>query len=191
MADALFPSREIYVGDKLDFLSDVDNFPPTDGYTLKFRLVPRVSGTAITLTATQDTEDESLYRTTVAPAVTALWTAGEFSVFPWVEKSGDRQTLSKETVTILADPSTVAAYDARSPARKALDAINAVLDTWGTNSHVQEYTIGSRSMRFATKSDALVMRDALKFEVWREEETDRLAAGLPSRRNVYVRSARA
>lgn len=41
----------LIVGDTLDFVTSVPAYPASSGYTLKYRLIPRVSGTAITLTA--------------------------------------------------------------------------------------------------------------------------------------------
>lgn len=163
---------------------------------LYYRLVPRESGTPILLTGSATANDE--HRHFVASSSTANWTAGDYSCFAWVHNTstGAKITIDPETgvpgdtsvvVTLQPDPRTITSYDGRSPARKALDAINAVLATWGTNSNIQSYTIGNRSMTFANKGEAVALRSQLKAEVWREENAAAMGAGLPNPRNVRVR----
>lgn len=173
----------IIVGDTLDFLTTVADYPPADGWTLKYRLVPRTSGTAIDITAATSGTD---YRVQVAPATTANWTAGEYSWFSWVEQSGARYTVDEGLVTLKANPATSTAYDARTPARKALDALNAGFETFGTNAHVHEYTIENRSMKYRTFADFMAARDRLVAEVAREENAARTAAGLASKNRLRV-----
>jgi hypothetical protein len=178
----------LIVGDTLDFSTVVPGYLSTDGYTLIYRLVPRVSGTPITLTALADGDN---YRVAESPVTTAAWTAGEYTWSAWVEKTGERYSVDSGTVTLKVDPAVVNAYDGRSPARKALDAINDALGTHGSQAHVLEYTIGNRSMRFKDQSDLLTMRASLAAEVWREEAAVKMAAGLPNPRQIRVRMARA
>jgi hypothetical protein len=189
----------IVAGDTLDFETRVPDYPPSAGYTLKYRLIPRTSGSAIELTAAPTADDA--YRVMMTPAETATWAAGEYSCAAWVEQTGVSITVDPQLVNesgstsllvrILPDFRTVAAYDGRSPARKALDAINAGLATYSEKAHVAEYEIAGRRMKFANQGDLLVMRDRLKAEVWNEDEAARLASGLPSRRRIGIRFARA
>lgn len=173
----------IIVGDTLDFVTTVADYPPADGWTLIYRLVPRVSGTAIEIVASTYGTD---YRVQVSPATSAAWTAGEYSWSSWVEKSGARYTVDSGTVTLQVNPETIAAYDSRSPARKALDALNAGLETFGSNAHVQGYTIEGREMRYRTFADFMAARDRLTAEVAREDNAARTAAGLPSKNRLRV-----
>jgi hypothetical protein len=183
--------QDITVGDTLDFGTVVPGFPASSsGYTLVFYLTPflSTSGTPITLTAIADGDS---YRVAEPPSTTATWTAGGYSWESKLVKTGERIPVEKGTVTLKPDPSVVASYDGRSPARAALDAINAGLATLGTNAHIQSYTIGSRSVTFKTQGDLLAMRDKLKAEVWREEAAAKMAAGFPNPRQVRVRFGRA
>lgn len=190
---------KIVAGDTLYFEDEIPARPPSAGWTLKYQLTPVFTTpvqTPITLTATTSGETYLIQESTLG---TAEWVPGRYSWARWVEKTGERETLDPDGnanaplapfVEILPNPETRAqGYDPRSPARQALDAVNAVLATWGTNAHIQEYTIGNRSMRFATKADAIAQRDMLKAEVWREEEVSRTAAGQPSRRFIRTRFA--
>ena len=81
---------ELIVGDTLQFDTDVPDYPASDGYTLTYRLVPRVSGSAIEITATADGDT---FAVNVAAATTAAWTAGEYSWHSYVTLSGARYTV--------------------------------------------------------------------------------------------------
>ena len=181
MEDALI------LGDSLDFVTAVPVYPASSGYTLKYRLIPRVSGAAITLTATVVGDD---YRVQSLPATTAAWTAGEYTWSAWVEKTGERYTVDSGTVTLKVDPGVVAAFDGRSHARKVLDAIEAVLENRATMDQ-EEYAINGRSLKRTPVAQLMVMRDTYRAEAWREDAAIKMAAGLPNPRHVYVRLARA
>lgn len=177
-------NRTLIVGDTLDFPTTVTGYPASARYSLTYRLVPRVAGTPITIMAGANGDD---YRTQIEAVTSATWIPGDYTWFAEISKGDDKFIVNEGVVTLRADPRTAATYDGRSPARKALDAVNAILGSWGTYSHIQQYTIGSRSMTFATKADAIVMRDRLKDEVWREEAVAKMAAGMPNPRNIKVR----
>lgn len=164
----------LIVGDTLDFLTTVEDYPPADGWTLKYRLVPRVSGTAITITAATEGTD---YRVQEAPATTAAWTAGEYTWTSWVEKSGARYTVDQGLVTLKVNPATISAYDGRSHARKVLDAIDAVIESRATQDQM-EYAINGRSLKRTPIADLIKMRQHYAAEVKREEKAASLAAGV-------------
>lgn len=185
----------IVAGDTLDFVTSVPDYPASAGYTLKYRLVPRTSGTAILLTAATSGVDD--YRVTVAPATSAGWTSGEYSAFAWVEKSGERHTVdpglvdeqgnSSLLVRILPDPSAVAAYDGRSTARKALDdALTALATFHATNGLVRSYSINGRSMEFKDERDIRSRVNYWQAKVDSEEATTLLSQGLPGRPKLQV-----
>jgi hypothetical protein len=189
----------LVAGDTLDFVDTIPDYPPADGWTLKYRLTPRFTTpaqTPITLTATTSGTD---YRIQASPATTAAWSPGIYAWARWVEKGGARQTLDPLVpgLELLADPSTAAqGYDPRTPARAALDAANAGLAAYGTSafSNVVEYSIAGRSMRFREfrdQNDFLDFRSQLQFEVWSEDARTAMAAGKPNPRQIRVRMARA
>jgi hypothetical protein len=193
--------KQIFIcGDELDQTTNVPDYLPSDGWTLYYRLVPRVSGTAILLTGVATVDDK--HRHLETSAATANWTAGEYSCFAWVaHTSGAMYTVDPETgargdtsivVTLQADPRTVAAFDGRSHARKVLAQIETALEGWAASgSHVAEYEIAGRRMKYGDRADVLAMRSRYKAEVWREDAATAMAAGLPNPRNVMVRFGRA
>jgi hypothetical protein len=193
-----------FIGDAQDFTTSVPDYPASAGWTLKYRLIPRVSGSAVELLSSPEGDN---HRVVIASATSAGWTAGEYSCVAWVQNgSGEKHTVDPDVrnergntsllVRLLPNPRTVAAYDGRSPARAALDAANAALAGYGSAafSNVAEYSINGRSMRFREFRDQgefLVYRSKLAAEVWREDDRALVAAGKPSKRFVYARCVRA
>jgi hypothetical protein len=175
----------IVIGDTLDFTTAVAGYPASDGWTLKYRLIPRLSGTPITLAAATASDGAS-YRVQVAPAVTAAYGAGDYTWYAWVEKTGARVTVDDGLVSIKGDPSALTASDGRSHARKVYDAINAVIENRATKDQ-QEYAIGGRSLKRTPVADLLVLRDRYRAEVSNEDAAEKIADGLGNPRTFGVR----
>jgi len=192
---------KIVAGDSLSFLDYAPNYPPADGWTMKYRLTPIFTTTVqapVTLTAV--TEGNG-YRITASPGTTGTWDAGSYSWARWVEKPGARVTLDPignaaaplaPLLQVLPNPaSSVQGYDPRSYARRALEALEAGATTHGANAYILEYTIAGRTMRFADQGQFEAKRTSLKAEVWREGAGAAMAAGLPNPRQIRVRFGRA
>lgn len=167
---------EIIVGDTLDFQTTVVDYPATDGWTLYFRLVPRVSGSPILLTAAAATDPATDYRVQVDPATTAAWAAGEYTWNSYVKiGTSARYSVESGQVTLLPDPAvTTAPFDNRTHARIVLDAIEAVLENRATKDQ-QEYQIGDRMLKNVPMMELLQFRMQYKAEVRGEEMADRIA----------------
>lgn len=175
----------LVAGDTLDFVTSVPDYLPSAGYTLKYRLIPRTSGSAIVLTATTSGED---YRVTVAPATTANWASGEYSWSAWVEKTGERHTVDSGILRVDDDPGVVAAYDGRTDARKILDSLMALYVSHSAgNGLASEYTIAGRSMKFRSVADLLGQIDYWKRQVADEDRAAKIAAGLDAGNSLRVR----
>lgn len=197
---------QIHAGDSLGFTVTVAEFPPSDGWTLRYRLVPRFTTPVqapILLTATPSGED---YVISAAPNTTAAWAPGVYGWARWVEKTGARQVLddleSHGQLEVLADPAqAVQGADNRSQARRALDEAKAALANAstraanaGTVGVPVEYRIADRSMKFENASEAQAgLVKAVNYwqiEVNREDRRKRLDAGLGDPRKVFVRANR-
>lgn len=191
-------------GDTLAMSGDdaisVPEYPASDGWTLKYRLTPQFSTPTqapIELTAVTNADGER-YDITAAPAVTALWKPGSYQWSRWVEKSGARQTLDHAVgqLDVLPDPAASAqGDDARSHARKMLEAIEAVLESRATSTQREmvAYTIGSRSIEFdkdESKADLLVLHSKYKWLVHDELARERIAAGQSNPRHIGIRFVR-
>jgi hypothetical protein len=187
----------LVVGDTLDFVDQVPLYPATDGWTLKYRLIPEtVGGTPINLTAT--TYQTTDYRIQASPATTAAWVAGKYTWLRWVEKTGARQTLDSDAGTdveqdkrieLLPDPTQIAAgYDSRSLAVQALEAAQAALANFSaTGGRVKRYAIAGRDMEFDTAGDILILVKYWENEVRKENAARAVQSGKPDPRRYFVR----
>jgi hypothetical protein len=182
--------QRIVIGDTLSFTTSVPDYPADEGWVLKHRLVPRTgAGAAIALTGTADSDDPSLHLTEVSAAVSAAWTAGQYSWVSYVEQGTQSYTLSTGSVELLANPRTSSApLDLRTQAEIALADAKAALASWtGTT---KSYTIGNRSMTFNTRAEIVEKIEFWEMEVQREQRALRLAKGLADPRKTFVRLGR-
>ncbi|HAJ71378.1 MAG TPA: hypothetical protein DCO68_04810 [Methylophilaceae bacterium] len=174
---------QIVAGDSFNLLDTFADYPASEGWVLKTRFVPRLStAVAFTLIATAEGAN---YRTTAEANTTANWTAGVYTVTQWLEKSGDRITLTTGVVTILPNSETLpAGYDDRSHVEKTLAAIEAMLEGKATKD-VQQYTIGDRQLQHIPLSELLVWRDKYKFQLASENSANSASKKLG--RKIYMR----
>lgn len=186
--------QAIIAGDTLQFATTIADYPASDGWTLKFRLIPRTGGDAIVITAATDDEDADAYEVSVSAATTAGWSAGEYSWAAWVEKdvekftvdgwvSHDQRYRGGDSIAIKPDPRTIAAFDNRSHVRKVLDAIEAVIENRATLDQ-EEYTINGRSLKRTPLDDLVGLRRRYQNELATEDASERVAQGLAPRRST-------
>lgn len=176
----------IVSGDTLDFMTSLPDYPAAT-YTLKFRLVPRTSGTPVTITCTASGDD---HRCTADAATTAAWTAGDYAWFSWVEKGAERYSVSEGQAVVVANPATQTTFDNRSASRIALDAVEAVIANRATLDQ-EEYSIAGRSLKRTPMADLLRLRSALRIDVGREDAANRRKLGLDDGRRIYLRASNA
>lgn len=182
--------ERLILGSTLNFATTVAGYSASDGWTLKFRLVPRTSGSAIDITTTADTDDPSAHRAQASAATTAGWTAGVYSWASWVELAGEKYDIAQGVATLVADPRTATApYDLRSDAQVALDNVRAVI-RGKASADVLRYQIAGRSLERYPMSELVALESKLASEVAREQDAARIASGLKSGRQVYVRMCR-
>jgi hypothetical protein len=178
----------IVAGDTLNYRAVLADYPASAGWTLKLRLVPRGTGTPITITATPDGDD---YLVQKAAADTASWTPGEYSWHYYVEQGAERYPADRGQLTVRPDPATMSAgVDTRTAAEIALDNVRATI-RGTTSTGVLSYTINGRELRRYGVEELLALETKLATDVERERSAAALAAGRPSARKVYVRMGRA
>lgn len=173
---------QIIAGDTLQFTTSVPDYPASGGYTLTYRLVPRVSGAPITITAAASGDD---YAVSVAAAATAAWTAGEYSWTAYVTLGAARYTQGSGQVTILPDPATMAAgTDTRSQAEIALAAAKQAFAAWSPVS--KSFTIGDVSKTYSSPAEIRQVITYWQGVVDAERAAADRAAGRPNRSRYYV-----
>lgn len=174
----------LVAGDTLNFTTAGGDYPASSGWSLVYKLLPRTSGTGITISSSASGDDHLVQ---VAPATTAVWTAGTYSWVCYATKSGERHTLQQGTCEIRPDPGVVSTLDNRTPARKALDAVDTALASYGAKAYTQEIEIAGRRQRFASATDFLAFRARLQAEVRQEEAAVDIAAGRRPRNQILAR----
>jgi hypothetical protein len=185
--------EELIAGDTLDFLDSVPEYQPADGWTLKYRLVPRFTTPVqapIDITASTSGSD---YRVQAAAAITATWTAGYYTWARWVEKAGPiRQSLGDGQILVIGDPAAAAAgYDGRSQAAKAVDDIKAAMATFSaSNGTIKSYSIGNRQVTYRDKAEMITDLDFWQRQLNAERDAAAMAGGLGNPRNVGIRFSR-
>jgi len=191
--------QNLIVGDTLAYTTALPDYPAGDGWTLTYRLVPRVAGTVYTIAATPNGDD---YDVAVSATDTALWTAGEYSWAAYVEKAGERYTIEgwastdgtygAGTITLKPDPGVVTAYDGRSQARKAVDDLRTAMATYSaSHGTISEYEIAGRRMKFRASAEILEFLSYWQTVLNREDAAEADAKGFASPRRYYLRAGRA
>jgi hypothetical protein len=172
------PAR-INAGDTARWLKSLPDFSAADGWALSYSLVN--AGQRYTFNGTASGEDHLV----VVPAsTTTAWAPGSYAWRAQVTRSGEVYTVAEGTMQVA--PAFGSAVDARSDARRQLDAITAVLENRAT-AGVAEVTIGGRAVKHIPLPELLALRDRLRVDVMREDAAARSAAGLAPAGRVMVR----
>lgn len=158
----------IRAGDSATWVTTLPNYPATDGWALKYRIVWRASGlTPATIDTVGSGDDHTATLTSVA---TAAYTAGPATLVSWVERPGERTTLDQQPLQITPDLTTAATSDSRSANQKALDDARAALTAYVASGQmkVANYTIAGRSMQFRGTEDLTRLVQYYEREVAKE-----------------------
>lgn len=101
-----------------------------------------------------------------------------------------KTTLGSGQLTVapnLAYTGQPGAFDGRSQAEKDLEAVETAIRSLSSGGGVQEYRIGTRSLKRYDMGDLLVLRDRLKAQVVREQKANMIANGLGNPHSVFIR----
>jgi len=175
------PTR-ITAGDTASWLKSLADYPASSGWVLAYTFINATS--KISLSAAASGADHLV---TAAAATTAAWAAGTYTWQATVTKAAERYTVATGQITIAANWAAAATLDTRSSAKKALEAVNLLLESYGSKAYMQGYEIAGRKMQFSSPGDFLTYRSKLMAEVAREDNAARLAAGLSSKNQLFVR----
>jgi hypothetical protein len=175
------PTR-VTAGDTITWQKNYTDYPASSGWVLSYTLIN--STTKLTITAAASGADHLV---SVAAAVTAAWAAGAYTWQAVVTRAAERFTVGQGHITVAPNLAAATTYDTRTVARKALDAVNAALETYGAKAYLQSYEIAGRKQQFHSPGDFLAFRSKLQAEVAQENNAARLAAGLAPRNQIRVR----
>lgn len=166
-------------GDTARWLKSLADFPASAGWVLTYTLVNATQ--RITFNAAAQGDDHLV---SVPAATTAAWVAGSYDWRASVSLAGEVYTVGSGRMAIA--PAFGAAVDARSQARRALDAIEATLEGRASSS-TAEYEIAGRRLKHIPVPELLQLRDRLRQDVRGEDAAAAVAAGLQRPGRVYVR----
>ena len=172
----------ITAGDTVAWRKTLGDYPASAGWTLAYAFIN--SSAKFTITATASIDDHAV---SVDAATTAGYTAGTYSWVATVTKASERYTVGSGTAIVQPNLSAASTYDTRSAAKKALDAADLALATYGAKAYLQSYEIAGRSQRFQDPAAFMAYRDRLKAEVRREQAAADIAAGRRPRNQVLAR----
>lgn len=175
----------LVAGDSLNYAVTVPEYLPADGWSLKYRLVPRAANASeFTITATASGGE---YLVQVGPSQTANWTPGLYAWASWVERTGERYSIAQGQLTIKPDPAQIAAgTDTRSAAEIALEMVQIKLRGLATAA-VESYTIAGRQLRNYPLADLVKLEAKLKSEVAAERRAAGIKDSTGTVRRVLVR----
>lgn len=172
----------VTAGDTVSWLKTLSDYPASAGWVLTYTLIN--SATKITLTSTAQGDDHLV---SASASTTATWTAGSYTWVVAVAKDGERYTLAQGSIVVAPNLAAATTHDTRTSARKALDAVNTLLENYGSKAYLQGYEINGRRMQFQTPGEFLAFRSKLQAQVKQEENMARIASGLSPRNQVAVR----
>jgi hypothetical protein len=189
----------LIVGDTLDFTDQVPLYPATDGWTLKYRLIPEfTTPVQIPITLTATTYLTTDYRVQADADDDGRVGGRQIHLGPLGRKVGraaDARQRQRAHIAagqahrIAAGPDrNRGGYDSRSIAVRALEAAQAALANFSaTGGRVKRYAINGRDMEFDAASDILVLVNYWENEVRRENAARAQQAGKPDPRRIYTR----
>jgi hypothetical protein len=167
-----FEPTRAHAGDSLTWRRDdlVVDYPATAGWVLSYKIISASHAISVTAAA-----DGAAHLVTITAATTAGWPPGEYTWVAAVTQGAHRSTIGQGRLAVLPNLAGASGgFDVRTAARKALDAVDAALASYGAKAYLQEIQTGDRRQRFNTPADFMAFRSRLQAEVRREEA----AAGL-------------
>jgi hypothetical protein len=138
---------------------------------------------------------DSGWEFTISAGTSAAFDAGVwyFQAVATAFAGSEKTTLGSGQVEVLPSlnySGAPGAFDGRSQSQKDLDAVQAAIRSLMSGGAVQEYRIGTRSLKRYELADLLALESKLKADVARENKAAMIANGLGNPHNLFVRFGR-
>ncbi len=131
---------------------------------------------------------EGHWRSEITASDSADLSPGVFYWQAFLTKDTERVTIGAGQMKVLPNlAEETGTFDGRSQVRKDLDAVQAAMRAMISGGAVQEYTVGSRSLRKMAMTDLLTLESKLKREVVLDEKAQKMRSGLGNPNNLLVR----
>ena len=162
----------------------------THGLTYYLRTNTASEGATVVGTSSGSSWSFSISSVTSAAFDVGTW---YFQAVATASVGGAKTTLGSGSITIepsLSYAGAPGAFDGRSQAQKDLDSVQGAIRSLMSGGAVQEYRIGTRSLKRYELADLLALETKLKAEVARENKAALIANGLGNPHNLFVRFGR-
>jgi|694.fasta_scaffold02092_3 hypothetical protein len=128
---------------------------------------------------------------TLSAASSATLGTGTLFFQDYVTAGVERFTVETGSIECLTSAAASAGtFDGRTQAETDLENVRAAIRAKIAGGDVQEYTIGGRSLKKMMMADLILLETKLKADIQSERRARKIAAGLDSGRNVFVRFGR-
>lgn len=182
MAIPTYEPDVITEGDTIKWKRYLADYLPADGWVLSYALVNASGQIAFSATA-----DGQYHLVNVPVATSSVWPAGEYSWQAYVTKDGERHTVGAGHIEVRRNFAAEAlGRDARSHARKVLDALKATMEGKASVDQLA-VSIRGRSISRLNPSELIKWIDFYEKQVAREDAEDRVRRGLSSPRKISYR----
>lgn len=158
-----FPSR-ITIGDYAQWtdnpVTQNGQVLTSDAYTLTYAVR---GATVLNLTSTPFGNG---WQTALTVQQSTALTAGQYYWQSYLTAGSVRFTVGQgQTVVVANYSSAIAGFDGRTQLEKDIDAVDAAIRAMVAGGAVQEYSIGSRSLKKMTIADLISLRSQLKYRL--------------------------
>lgn len=177
----------VTAGDTIQWKITLADYPASDGWVLKYRLINAAG--KIDIVSTAEGDDHAI---NVTASASTSWAAGTYDYQAYVDGvSSQRKTVETGSIKIMPNLANEAAgFDNRTASRKLLDQLDSDMAAYGRKAYTQEYEYAGRRMKFLNPGEFLSFRDKVRAEVAREEAAARISRGEDAGRKVFVRFGR-
>ena len=173
----------IIAGDTLAWRrEDLQQDYPASTWTLAYRLLTATGHIAITAAA-----DGDAFAVNVAAATTASYPSGSYTWVASVSAGTQRYQVDQGSVVVRPNLAAASSSDQRSAARKALEACDVALASYGAKAYLADISIAGRRQTFRSPAEFMAFRSKLQAEVAAEDNAERIANGLAPRNKLLVR----
>lgn len=145
---------QIIAGDSLRLVIASGDYPASAGWAVALVLTPMAGGTPVSVNGS---EAGGEWIMALSSAASDDLAAGRYRYLIAATKEGDRTTIEHGQVEVLANPADNAT-DLRSPAQRALDAIDAVLANRASSEDMEFTFEDGRALKKVPHADLLALR---------------------------------
>ena len=169
-------------GDTVSWTKSLDDYLASASWVLAYAFINSAAKFTVTASASGD-----VHLAAISASTSAAIAPGTYTWHATVTKAAERFTVGTGTAIVEPNLAAVSLYDTRTAARKALDAADIALATYGAKAYLQAYEINGRSQRFQDPGAFMAWRDRLKAEVRREDNAAAIAGGRRPRNQILAR----